>query len=93
MICLSIKKMDHLPYELINHILYFVPDKIYTSMTCKLFLKMIHKMYESKQITNHNDPYVLSKYCNSMYCQFYDIAVNQIAKIVNHKSLDYLQGV
>lgn len=89
MFYLFIIQMHHLPYEIINHILYFVPDKIYASRTCKLFLKMLHEMYESKKITNNNDPYVLSKYCNSMHCQFHGITVNDMAKIVNHKSLDY----
>lgn len=79
--------MNYIPYEIVNHILYFVPDKIYASMTCKLFQKMLHNMYETKQITNYNDPYVLSKHCKGI--EVCDVGINCLSKILNHKSLDY----
>jgi len=44
--------------EIWTMIASFVKDRMYMSMTCKLFQDMLQNMYDTKQLTNLNDPYV-----------------------------------
>lgn len=82
--------MDYLPNEMIVHILYFVHDRVYTSMACSKFNQILLKMIETNQITNYNDPYVLSKKCKNIPHYFGDDLKQNLPHIMNHKSLDYI---
>ena len=78
--------MHNLPYEMMAHIFVFVEDNIYVSMVCKTFRGILQKMYVSKQLSNVNDPYVLSK----IHKEPEFILEDNIPKITNKKSLDYI---
>jgi hypothetical protein len=82
--------MELLPYEMIAHILYFVQDRIYTNMTCSTFNKTLLKMVDTEQITDCNDPYVLSQKHKIISDDFNDSFKQSLPHITNHKSLDYI---
>jgi hypothetical protein len=76
--------MHHLPDETIMNILGFVPDKIYVSMVCKKWVKLLDDMYKQNLISNFNDPYYL---CKIYYKKSID---DHIENITNHKCLNYI---
>jgi hypothetical protein len=56
--------MDTLPIEMLITILEFVPDKMYISMTNKLFRKLCEDIYDKSIMVNNEDAYDVSKYYN-----------------------------
>lgn len=77
--------MMDLPEEMIMHILEFVNDKIYISMTTKLFEKMCEKVYKNSKNLNMNDPYDINKF----YCKTNIVNHNTDIKYMsNHKCLN-----
>lgn len=75
---------------MIVHILYFVKDRVYVSMTCSKLKQTLLKMIDTKQITDYNDPYVLSQKYKIIPCIFDDNLKQTMPHITNHKSLDYI---
>lgn len=73
----------YLPYEMIMHVFGFVEDKISLSMVCKLFDKLLLKMYTSKQLSNINDSYYL-KHIDNKFLQ------DNIKNIHNHNCLNLI---
>jgi hypothetical protein len=74
-----------LPDEIVTHILSFLPDKIYASMTCKLFEKLLMQMFNNKMINDYNDPYYLNKY----YTNQNILIINRFLHLItNHNSLN-----
>jgi hypothetical protein len=79
--------MDHLPDETIMHILEFVPDKIYASMVCKRWGKLLNDMYKNNKNQILGDVYYLQKY---YYEYGYECCTNHIPSIKNHQCLNFL---
>ena len=69
-----------LPPEIIAHIFHYIPDKMNTSMTCKLFQTILQN---TKHTENINDPYYLSKNFNMCY----DV---QLELITNYNCLNFI---
>jgi hypothetical protein len=69
-----------LPHEIITHIINYIPDKMNTSMTCKLFQTILQN---TKHTENINDPYYLSKNFN----MFTGI---KLGRITNHNCLNFM---
>lgn len=76
----------YLPYEMIMHVFGFVEDKISLSMVCKLFDKLLLKMYTSKQLSNINDSYYL-KHLDNIDNKFIQ---DNIKNIHNHNCLNLI---
>lgn len=64
-----------LPYEMIDHIVFFVEDKIDVSMVCKMFNKITSDMYKHGRLNNYNDSYYLKHIYTHSSC---------IKKIIHH---------
>lgn len=77
--------MHQLPYEMIMHIIGFVPDKVNVSMTCKLFCKLCNDLYDICDTIKFNDPYDINKFYNRK-----NILMNRedLKNIDNHNSLN-----
>jgi hypothetical protein len=52
--------MISIPCEIIIHIFNYIPDKINTSITCKLWRNTLNNL----QLSDHNDPYFLKTHYN-----------------------------
>jgi hypothetical protein len=50
-----------LPYEMLTHIITFIPDKMNISIVNKLFEKVLQQMFDNGQLTDHYEPYYLKK--------------------------------
>jgi hypothetical protein len=58
--------MDTIPHEIITHIISFIEDKIYVSIVCKSWARIVDDMVTiqiSDAMINMNDSYSLKKYC------------------------------
>jgi hypothetical protein len=82
--------MDREPYEILTTILLFVPDNIWTSMTCKTFRNILQNAYKSKELTSVNDPYVLSRHHKKYGFRLYEIVQDDMRDIKNHKCLNFI---
>jgi hypothetical protein len=86
----SISTMDYLVDETITNILGFVPDRIYSSMTCKRWTILLTNMYNQNRITNINDPYYLKTFHKTNGVISVGDIQQQIKSIDNPKCLHYL---
>lgn len=82
--------MDYLPDETIMNILGFVPDRIYSSMVCKRWAKLLDDMYNQNLISNNNDPYYLKTFHKTNGVMLCNDIQQQIKSIDNPKCLHYL---
>jgi len=79
--------MDYLPDETIMHVLGFVPDKMYVSIVCKKWVKLLDSLYKQQNKIDVNDPYHL-KWGN--ISAGWINQRNYIEQIKNHNCLNYI---
>lgn len=79
--------IESLPYDILNCIFKFVTNKIPLNRTCILFNQQLKKLYDNKQLVNHNDPYFLSRYYNAENILEITKHAN---KITDSKNLNYV---
>lgn len=77
-------RISDIPNEVWTHIMSFVEDKTYLSMTCKKFVDITNRMDES--VINLNNPYYLKKNFTKKYRDVFLC----ISRITNHKSLNFM---
>lgn len=78
--------IESLPYDILNCIFKFVNNKIPLNRTCISFNQQLKKLYDNRQLVNHNDPYFLSRYYNVENILEITKHVNKItdSKILNY---------
>ena len=79
--------IESLPYDILNYIFKFVINKIPLNRTCILFNQLLKKLYDNRQLVNHDDPYFLSRYYNVE--NILEIT-KHVDKITDSKNLNYV---